>query len=451
RPLRLRRGQPVRDELVRLQPHSAHARGKAHGHGVRGELLVRQRRARPRRRRSQRPPVPADERVRPLPRQPDRGRSLLAGFRGRSGGRGGADVSRAPARRGDGRGAARPSSAPSRGARERRAPGAGRGLGAAGLGGARRSGRPGGDPRPEGPRVIAYRSLPKTFGTHTAVRALDLVVRAGAVVALLGPDGSGKTPSLKAAAGLIQPTSGEVLIGDPALPALDPSARAVLSFLPPRVAFPDALTGREVLEFYRGLRNVERARSDEVLRLAALNGSRARALRLYSVGMVQRLALAVATLPAAPVLLLDEPPAALDPDGLCAFYGLVTARRREGKTVLFTSHHLGDVERLADRFAVLVEGRLVAELTARELQDRLAERGVLRPRVGAVVPGLLDEVRKHAPGARWGADELIVPGPASERPRIIDVVRGAGAEIRGLTAEEGRLDSLYRELVGEHA
>jgi len=299
--------------------------------------------------------------------------------------------------------------------------------------------------------VIAYRSLTKTFGTHAAVRGLDLVVRAGEVVALLGPNGSGKTTSLKAAAGLIRPTSGEVLVGDPPRPAADPAARAVLSYLPQRVAFPDALTGREVLEFYRGLRDVERGRIDEVLRFAALNGSGGRAVGLYSGGMVQRLGLAVAMLPDAPVLLLDEPTAALDPDGLCAFYGLVTARRREGKTVLFTSHHLGDVERLADRFAVLVEGRLVAELTARELQDRLAERGVLRLRLGAVVPGLLDEVRKLAPGARWGADELIVPGPASARPRIIDVVREAGAEICGLTAEEGRLDALYRELVEEHA
>ena len=80
--------------------------------------------------------------------------------------------------------------------------------------------------------------------------------------------------------------------------------------------------------------------------------------------MVQRLGLAVAALPDTPLLLLDEPTAALDPEGLSAFYALVEGRRREGRTILFTSHHLGDVERLADRFAVLVEGRLVALLSA---------------------------------------------------------------------------------------
>jgi ABC-type multidrug transport system ATPase subunit len=154
-------------------------------------------------------------------------------------------------------------------------------------------------------------------------------------------------------------------------------------------------------------------------------------------------------LPDTKVILLDEPTAALDPDGLCAFYGLVTRRRGEGKTVLFTSHHLGDVERLADRFAILVEGRLVASLTARELQDRLAQKGVLRLRLATRPVGLLDDVRRLAPEAVWAHDELIVPCAAASRPAVLDVVRLSGAEIRGLTAEEGRLDVLYRELVGE--
>ena len=164
---------------------------------------------------------------------------------------------------------------------------------------------------------------------------------------------------------------------------------------------------------------------------------------------MQRQGLAVAMLPDTPVLLLDEPTAALDPDGLCAFYGLIGRRRSEGKTVFFTSHHLGDVERLADRFAVLVAGRLVATLSARELQDRLAQRGVMRLRLDGRPSELLEKVRVIAPEATWAASELIVPGGAALRPAVLDVVRNAGAEIRGLTAEEGRLDALYQELVGD--
>jgi Cu-processing system ATP-binding protein len=293
--------------------------------------------------------------------------------------------------------------------------------------------------------MISFRAFSKRFGALLAVDTLDLEIGAGEVVALLGPNGSGKTTSLKAVAGLVSPTSGEVLLGGQT--SGDPRAREILSFLPQRVSFPEALSGREVLEFYRSLRGVASGRVDTVLKFAALNGSSARAVGQYSGGMVQRLGLAVAMLPDTPVLLLDEPTAALDPEGLCAFYGLVGRRRSEGKTVLFTSHHLGDVERLADRFAVLVAGRLVATLSARELQDRLAERGVMRLRLDDESPGLLAKVRTLAPDAVWAANELIVPGGAALRPAVLDVVRNAGAEIRGLTAEEGRLDALYQELV----
>ncbi|HLE35806.1 MAG TPA: ABC transporter ATP-binding protein [Candidatus Acidoferrales bacterium] len=297
--------------------------------------------------------------------------------------------------------------------------------------------------------MICFRAFTKYYGRQRAVEELFLSVGPGEVVALLGPNGSGKTTCLKAAAGLIRPSAGEVLIGEPPLPASDPEARLVLSFLPQRVLFPDSLTGREVLEFYRALRNVPEARTKEVLEFASLNGAGDRAVGTYSGGMTQRLGLAVAMLPSAPVLLLDEPTAALDPDGLCAFYGVVERAQREGRSVLFTSHQLGDVERLADRFAVLVEGRLVASLNARELKDHLAERGVMRLRLTALPPGLLERVRTLSPKSLWAADELIVPGPAAMRPAVLDMVRESRAEIRGLTAEEERLDTFYRELVAE--
>jgi Cu-processing system ATP-binding protein len=295
--------------------------------------------------------------------------------------------------------------------------------------------------------MIDFRSFTKRYGAHRAVEGLDLAIEPGEVVALLGPNGSGKTTALKAAAGLVHPTSGDVLLGRPGVPAREAAARHVLSFLPQRVAFPECLTGREVLEFYRSLRGLATTRVDHALRLASLNGTAERQVGTYSGGMVQRLGLAVATLPDAPVLLLDEPTAALDPEGLCAFYGLVTRRRNEGRTLLFTSHQLGDVERLADRFAILVEGRLVASLTTRELQDRLSERGVMRLRLDARGGEALAQVRRVAPAAVWSGDEIIVPGGAALRPPVLDAVRAAGAEIRGLTAEEGRLDTLYRELV----
>ena len=223
--------------------------------------------------------------------------------------------------------------------------------------------------------MIRFEAFSKRYGPIAAVDALTLQVAHGEIVALLGPNGSGKTTTLKAAAGLLRPTSGSVTIGAPPRPAHLPEARARLSYLPQRVTFPDALTGREVVEFYRALRGASAGRTHEALAFAALNGSGDRPVATYSGGMVQRLGLAVAVVPDADVLLLDEPTAALDADGLGSFYRLMAQARERGRTVLFTSHQVGDIEPVADRFVILVGGRLVASLDRRELRARIGGEG----------------------------------------------------------------------------
>jgi Cu-processing system ATP-binding protein len=295
--------------------------------------------------------------------------------------------------------------------------------------------------------MVTFREFSKRFGSVEAVKSLTFEVAAGEVVALLGPNGSGKTTSIKAAAGLIRPSSGQVLLGSPGRPASETATREVCSFLPQRVSFPESLTGREVLDFYCALRGGTPARAADVMRFTALNGAGARAVGTYSGGMKQRLALGVAILPQAPVLLFDEPTAALDPDGLCMFYGLIEARRAHGQTVLFSSHQMGDVERLADRFVVLVGGALVASFTAAELGARLGDRGVMKLTLDHLPDGLLDRVREIAPKAVWAADQLIVPAPTTLRLAVLDIVRESAAEIRGVTAQDGRLDTFYLELV----
>ncbi|MCC7123732.1 MAG: ABC transporter ATP-binding protein [Acidobacteria bacterium] len=296
--------------------------------------------------------------------------------------------------------------------------------------------------------MIRYERFTKVYGAHTAVDALTLDVPPGVVIALLGPNGSGKTTSIKAAAGLIRPTSGSVRLGSAGLPATDAAARHLCAFLPQRVSFPDALTGREVVDFYRRMRNLPADSVDRVMRFASLNGAGSRAVGTYSGGMTQRLGLAVAMLPEAELLLLDEPTAALDPDGLAAFHDLVAARRRAGSTVFFSSHQLGDVERLADLVIIVIAGRLAATLTSSELAARLAERGVMRVRVDEATPALLARVRDVAPGADAAGRDLSVPGPTAARLAALDAIRAAGASVESLSAEEGRLDEFYRSIVG---
>jgi Cu-processing system ATP-binding protein len=292
--------------------------------------------------------------------------------------------------------------------------------------------------------VIRFRAFTKEYGAHRAVVALTLEVRRGEVVALLGPNGSGKTTTIKAAAGLVRPTAGEVVLGEPGRPAWESAARRSISYLPQKVSFPESLSGREVATFYQRLRGVPPVRVEAVLAVAALNGAAGRPVGTYSGGMVQRLGLAVAALPDADVLLLDEPTAALDPAGLAAFYELVEEYRRAGRTVLFSSHQLGDTERLADRFAVLVEGRLVAQLTASELSARLAGRGVMRLRTERPDVALQERLGRCA---SWADGELVVKGAPEQRAAALSILASGGHQVCSLTTEEGRLDELYRELV----
>jgi Cu-processing system ATP-binding protein len=296
--------------------------------------------------------------------------------------------------------------------------------------------------------MITYERFAKRYGAVKAVRDLSVTVAAGEVVALLGPNGSGKTTSIKAAAGLIRPTSGRVLLGHPGRSSLEAEARQACSFLPQRVTFPESLTGREVAEFYCKLRGRAADRIHDVLVLTGLNGSSSRVVGTYSGGMTQRLGLAVAMAAQAPILLLDEPTAALDPDGTSAFYAAIEARRSEGQTVFFSSHQMGDVERLADRFLVMVSGRLVASFTARELTTELANRGVMKVTVDTIADDVLARIRALAPRVVTAADQVIVPGTADVRLAVLDALRHHGVSIRGWSSEEGRLDAFYRELVG---
>ena len=213
--------------------------------------------------------------------------------------------------------------------------------------------------------MLDVRNLRKTFGAFTAVDGVSFHVGAGETLAFLGPNGSGKSTSLRCIAGLMFPASGEILI-EGASPAKS-STRKSFSYLPQRASFPDNLTAREVLEFYCKLRKLPFERADAVLDPGI---PRDRLVRDFSGGMMQRLAIGVAMLPDVPLLILDEPTASLDPEGAIQFRSSLKTLKDRGKTIIFTSHVLSDVEQLADRVAILVGGRLAGIETAEALRRR---------------------------------------------------------------------------------
>jgi ABC-type multidrug transport system ATPase subunit len=209
--------------------------------------------------------------------------------------------------------------------------------------------------------MIRVLHLTKHFGGFPAVRDVSFSVREGEVFAFLGPNGSGKTTTMKLMVGLTIPSSGQILINGLDILTHPKETRSQVSFLPQRVVFPELQTAREILRFYCRLRNLPLKRAEHVLGVAGLDEVSMREVREFSGGMVQRLALGVAILPDSPILILDEPTANLDPEGVKHFREFVLRQKEAGKTVLFSTHLLAEAEQLADRVGIFVDGRLVAE------------------------------------------------------------------------------------------
>jgi len=187
--------------------------------------------------------------------------------------------------------------------------------------------------------TIQVRNLTKRFKDCAAVNDVSFDVEAGETFALLGPNGSGKTTTLKCMVGLSLPTSGNISIEGFDILRNGREAKRLMSFLPQSVGFSDQLTGREVLEFYCRLRRIPTRRIDETLNTPnfQFNGFFDKSVSQFSGGMMQRLGLAVACLPETPVLVLDEPTVSLDPNGAIQFREFLASLKREGKTIRICS------------------------------------------------------------------------------------------------------------------
>src|SRR5712691_7141181 len=214
--------------------------------------------------------------------------------------------------------------------------------------------------------LVETRGLTKRFGRALAVDALDLTVRRGEVYGFLGPNGAGKTTTLRMLVGLVRPTAGRAtVVGHP------PGSRAGLratGCLIEAAAFYPHLSGRANLRLLAGYAGVPPQRVERALDAVDLTESAGRRFGVYSMGMRQRLGVAAALLHEPALLILDEPTNGLDPQGVVEMRALVRRLAGEGRTVLFSSHQLVEVEQLCDRVGVIRAGRLVVETTVAELR-----------------------------------------------------------------------------------
>ena len=204
---------------------------------------------------------------------------------------------------------------------------------------------------------VTARGLTKTFGPVTAVRDMSFTAPAGKITGFLGPNGSGKTTTLRMALGLIRPTGGTALIGGVPYAQLAHPRRQVGALLESTGFHP----GRRARDHLRVLAAPERIpdrRVDEVLAQVDLAGAAGRRVRGFSLGMRQRLGIAAALLGDPEVLLLDEPVNGLDPAGIAWLRGLLRRLAAEGRTIVLASHLLSEIAQTADHVLIVSAGQL---------------------------------------------------------------------------------------------
>jgi ABC-2 type transport system ATP-binding protein len=215
---------------------------------------------------------------------------------------------------------------------------------------------------------IVVSGLTKRFGNIMAVDALSFTVEPGHVTGFLGPNGAGKTTTLRMLVGLVAPDAGTATISGRRYSA-SPSPGRLVGVVLEAAGFHPGRSGRDHLRVYCTACGYPLSRADEVLELTGLTDAGRRRVRGYSLGMRQRLALAAALLGDPAVLLLDEPANGLDPEGIAWLRRLLQDYAGQGRTVLFSSHTLPEVEQLAEQVVIISRGALVraaplADLTA---------------------------------------------------------------------------------------
>jgi nitrous oxidase accessory protein len=225
--------------------------------------------------------------------------------------------------------------------------------------------------------MISVTNLTKKFGHFTAVDNLSFEVAPGEAIALWGANGAGKTTVIRSLLGLLS-ASGELRVNNFDAQKEGKKARAAIGYVPQELAFYDDMSARDTLLFYAQLKRVPAARVDSALAEVGLAAHGAKPVAALSGGMKQRLALACALLANPPILVLDEPTSNLDTTARDEFIKLLLQQKAQGKTLLFSSHRLEEVEALASRVLVLDSGKLILTCLPSELAGRLGLRLTLK-------------------------------------------------------------------------
>ena len=293
--------------------------------------------------------------------------------------------------------------------------------------------------------AIETQGLSKHFGQHKAVDGLTIRIPAAKITGFVGPNGAGKTTTIRLLLGLVRPSAGSAtILGHP----LTKPARYLprVGALVEAPAFYPSLSGQTNLDVLARLGGYPRARVSELLDLVELSDRAHDRVGTYSLGMKQRLGVAMALLPDPDLLILDEPANGLDPLGIIGIRDLLRRLRDQGKTIVLSSHLLGELEQVADWLVMLNQGKALFSGPARDLLDRRAELVVEAE--DAVQLDLVERLASEAGYTVTREDRTVrIACPASFAETLNRQAREAGATGVTIRTREASLEQIFLDLM----
>jgi ABC-type multidrug transport system ATPase subunit len=294
----------------------------------------------------------------------------------------------------------------------------------------------------KGEWAVQTRDLRKRYRGRTAVDGLDLRVPARGVHGFLGPNGSGKTTTIRMLLGLARPDGGRIRIFDTTVPRGLPEVMGRVGAIVESPKFFPTFTGRRNLELLADGIGVGRPRVDEVLEQASMRERGGDLYKSYSLGMKQRLAIAATLLKSPDLLIFDEPTNGLDPAGIHEIRGTMRRLADEGRAVLVSSHVLAEVEQVADTVSIIGRGRLLASGGVAEVIGERA--GSIR--VGIADPDGAAQVLAAAGLAARREGDLVVVEAERDPARVTYLLALQGRYVHSLTRSGAGLESVFLEL-----
>ncbi|MCA2185730.1 ATP-binding cassette domain-containing protein [Nonomuraea cavernae] len=300
--------------------------------------------------------------------------------------------------------------------------------------------------------AVLVRGLTKSFGSTQVLAGIDLTVPTGSLLALLGPNGSGKTTTVRILTTLLAPDGGTATVGGHDVTREGVAVRRLIGLTSQQATVDGLLTGRENLELFAGLyhlgRRQARRRAQELLERFDLAAAANRRVATYSGGMRRRLDLAASMVSAPRILFLDEPTTGLDPRSRAELWSVIRELLAGGTTILLTTQYLEEADQLADRIAVINGGRVVADDSPAALKRQVgAERLILRLSRTEDVPrarSALGEAETR-PGAGEREITLAVQGPDHLR-HTLDLLHRAGVVVEHVALSTPTLNDVFFEL-----